>query len=470
MRISRRRFLQGATAGALSVPTLFSNPFVGRALANIGNRYLVVLFLDGGNDGLNTIAPIDNGGATLRDAYDGHRGTGGGGLNLTPAQLLSIGNDPGSGASLGLHPGLHSLHDLHVDKGAVAFIQGCGYPEYSLSHEVSSSIWQTGNPLGNPAIAGTGWLGRHLAATYGASAIPGVTIDNSFAGVLRQSATSVLAIERLEDFGFPYDDFYAAGGDIAAKRAAFDDLYQAAGANAQSQLSFIGTSGVATLLSSEAYPPLHALYETERAAQNQAYDSVGRNTAEDLREVAKIIYGVEQGVTGVEARFFHLSNGGYDTHSDQGAGQTTGRHYELHAEVADSLKVFYEDLEDMGAADRVCVLVWSEFSRRLTQNSNGTDHGSHGPMFLIGGQVNGGVFGSHPNINDAALDGEGNSVYSQAALDPFRSTDFRDVYGTVLKHWCGMTQMQVQAMLPADAGNPNEYWTAPNFDLSLFLP
>ncbi len=202
-----------------------------------------------------------------------------------------------------------------------------------------------------------------------------------------------------------------------------------------------------------------------RPAFNDAYDAIDKSTARDLREVAKMIYGVQQGAANVHARFFQLSNGGYDTHSDQGAAETDGQHYGLHQELGDSLKAFYDDCADMGVADKVCVMVWSEFSRRVPQNENGTDHGSQGPMFVIGGGVTGGVYGNHPNIDAGALDDNGNTVYAQSA-DPFRSTDFRDVYGTILKHWLNVPEPTIlSSILPLDGGDPDTRWTAQNFDL-----
>ncbi|MEO6026806.1 MAG: hypothetical protein ABIR79_08080, partial [Candidatus Binatia bacterium] len=95
--------------------------------------------------------------------------------------------------------------------------------------------------------------------------------------------------------------------------------------------------------------------------------------------------------------------------------------------------------------------------------------GSQGPMLIIGGGVNGGVYGNHPNINDAALDDEGNTEYTQNA-NSFRSTDFRDVYGTILKHWVNLPQGTVQGLLPLDStpdaiSDPAHYWRTANFDL-----
>lgn len=473
MPITRRQFLRrsGLAAGGLVLaPSVFRNPFVADAFANtIGDRYLVVLFLDGGNDGLHTVVPADGVGG-LRGFYETHRKTGSGGLRLSPTSLLVSGSppmvDPATGATLGLHPGLGGLFDLY-EQGRVAIVQGCGYPEPNLSHDESTTRWETANPLGVAALGSTGWVGRHLAQSYGGADIPGVAIGDVVPGELRQTATSVLTISRLNRFGFPYDDYDPA--DQTAKRTAFLASSGLASGSAQAKLGFIGSSGTATLVASEAYPPLHDAYVTERSTWNDAYGGIG-GTARDLREVAKVIYGVEQGVPDVSARFFQVRNGGYDTHADQGGGAPGDRHYDLHAEVGAGLTAFFADLDDMGVSHKVCVVVWSEFSRRIGQNQNGTDHGSQGPMFVIGGAVNGGIYGNHPNIDPNALDGNGNTIYSQAAGDAFRSTDFRDVYGTVLKHWINMPEATILSnVLPPDSGPAASYWTAPDFDLG-FLP
>jgi uncharacterized protein (DUF1501 family) len=464
MAITRRQFMKRSgvvAAASLLGPSLFANPFVRRALADtLGDRYFVVLYLDGGNDGLNTVVPVDDGGGVLRTAYEAARTAGAGGLRLTPTDLAAtlIGNDPNTGAQLALHPGLTGLKTLY-DAGKLAVVQGCGYPDYTLSHEESRAIFASGNLLGSTSA--TGWLGRYLAANYAGNEIPAVSVSDRVAAELRQGATSVLTVHQLRDLRFPYDEF--SSGDQARKRAAFMALHAAASAVAQPTVQYIGDSGTATLLSSESYPALHDTYVTDRAAFDDAYEAIGRSTARDLREIAKVIYGVETGVPNVHARFFQLANGGYDTHSDQGAA--TGQHFDLHQEVGSSLRLFYDDCADMGVADKVCVIVWSEFSRRVPQNDNGTDHGSQGPMFVIGGAVNGAVYGNHPNIDDGALDDDGNTVYAQGAV-PFRSTDFRDVYGTILKHWLGMSESTILAsVLPLDAGSPGTKWTVPNFDL-----
>lgn len=467
MKVSRRRFLQGATAGALLGPSIFNHALVRNSLANsIGSKHLVVVFLDGGNDGISTICPVDDGGATLRQAYEAHRDTGSGGTRLLSGNLLPIGVDANTGANLGLHPSLQGLHDIHTTHGSVAFIQGCGYPEYSLSHDESRGIWETASPRGGSPPGG--WVGRHLAAGYGPTDVPAVAVNWNLPGDFRNTGTSVLTMKRVEWAGFPYDWRY--GGDTAAKRAAFEAIHAEAGASAQKQLGYIGQSGTSTLISSEAYPQLHDLYRNARPSWDAQYEDLDTAMADDFREIAKIMYGVQQGVPNVTARYFQCSKGGYDTHSDQGGDGPEDRLSSLHSEVADALKVFYEDLDDMGIIEEVAILVWSEFSRRIQQNDSGTDHGSQGPMILLGGKVRGGIFGNHPNINAAALDDSGNTPYSQDGADPFRSLDFRDVYGGILKQWVGMSQGDVLSLLPLDVGPASEYWTVENFDMDLFLP
>jgi uncharacterized protein (DUF1501 family) len=466
MAINRRQFLRrtGLVAGGLASSGLFGNPLVRRALADSGDRFVVILFLDGGNDGLNTVSPIDDGAGSLRTDYELHRST----LRLSTAELLPIAADFSTGAQLGLHPGLQGLKNLY-DLNKVAVIQGCGYPEHSLSHAASRRVWETGAPLANLA---DGWAGRSLVLRgYGPLDIPGVTIGNTVAGELFQGGTSILAIRELEDFGFPLDDDYP--GDGVAQLAAFQALYAMAGSSEQTRVRYLGNVGAATRVASENYPPAHGLYLADRAAWSQEYTVLGTGTARRLREVAKILYGVRQSVPGIAARIFQLRLGGYDTHADQGAGELGGIHGELHREVAGALELFYSDVTDMGMANQLLVLVWSEFGRRIQQNSSGTDHGSQGPTFVIGGQVNGGVYGNHPNLSTAALDADGNSRYSQAPADPFRSTDFRDVYGTILKRWIGMSEATIlTGVLPPDPGtDENQYWVSGNhqFDMS-FLP
>lgn len=471
MSMTRRQFITRtglAAAGSFLGPSLFRSPWLQRALADaIGDRYLLVVFLDGGNDGLNTVPPLANGTVgALRTKYQAVRNTGAGGLQLDSSQLAAtvVGTCPGTGTPMALHPGLSGLMNLH-SAGRLAVIQGCGYPSYNLSHDESRKTWQTGDPLRKLAGTPTGWMGRYLIqAPYGGTDISSVNIRSEVAGEFIQTTTNVLAFSRLSSFGFPHDTYNRA--DSTFRKTCCKLLYDAATGGGDPTQQFVGAGGQATLLASDVYPPLDNIYKTARPTWNTGYGNLGTRTARDLREVAKIIYGVQNQVDpAVSARFFEVRTGGYDTHADQGAGSPSDQHYKLLAELGNALDYFYADVENMGIADKLCVVVWSEFSRRITQNATGTDHGSQGPVFVIGGTVNGNVYGNHPNIN--ALDPQGNTSYSQLAGDPYRSTDLRDVFGTILKHWLNVPDPRT--IFPVDTGSASTRWTAPNFDMG-FLP
>ena len=231
---------------------------------------------------------------------------------------------------------------------------------------------------------------------------------------------------------------------------------------------------------SQNYPALDALLRDQPAAApiRQAYEDVGRSLAFDLREVAKVINGVNQNVLTAGTAFPSVQRPllpGRRTAAStpmpiRAAPIRNGQHFDLLGEISDSILAFYNDLADMGIADKVLILTYSEFSRRIQQNENGTDHGSQGPMFIVGGSVNGGVYGNHPNLDD--VDDEGNTKYSQDALNDFRSTDFRDVYGTIMKHWLNMDPNAIidpitpaNGALRLDVGDPTLYWTAADLDM-----
>ncbi|MEY4950916.1 MAG: hypothetical protein RL698_3127 [Pseudomonadota bacterium] len=496
--MDRRRFL-GRTgllaAGMTFGPGLFSNRLVRQALAARSDRYLISLVLDGGNDGLNTITPIADGSGTLRSDYEKARVAGSGGIRLLPDgthPLLPLavgglsGDDPNTGAALGMHPGLSGivpgaieasgdagfggLHELYR-AGRVAVIQGCGFPDYNLSHDEARRVFHSANPRGLAAFASTGWLGRtvaHPTYAFGSTDVPALNVRDSVGGDFRATGTSVAAARRLSDFTMPRD-VSAYSSDNAAKLAAIEALYGVASTRPGAWRA-LGDSGTATFGCMDYYPAASRLYLADRAAWSAGYDRMGLGTGRDLREVAKAIYARESGDTRIKSFAFRVDNGGYDTHSDQGGGDPTGQHWSLHAEVAASLKHFFDDLDDMGSgvADRVTVLVWSEFSRRVRQNETGTDHGSQGPVFVVGGGVSGGVYGNHPNIAESDLGSDGNTRYRQGAND-FRSTDVRDVYGTVLTRWLGLSAATVldptSGILRLDDGPADTRWTVQDFDL-----
>lgn len=466
MPLSRRQFLSrtGLASGSLLLPSWLGNPLVGSAAASAAGKNIVLIHLDGGNDGINTVTPIDDGVGSLRTDYEANRVN----LGILPGQLLPIGVDANTGAQLGLNPAMVGLKNK-FDGGNLAIIQGCGYPEPRLSHDGSNAAWRTGHPVLSPGSA-NGWVGNTLIDLgYVGTDIPAVNIGKKVAPSFRQPVTNVLAFESLDDFGFPYDLDHP--GDDAAKRACFAAQCAEAMAGAQAQKSFIGSTCDSALAATEAFVDS---YLNDRAPWSTLYDAVGTSVAHDLREVAKIMYGVSLGVPGMDARYFQVSVPGFDTHAHQGAGLPGDRHFELVKGLSGALEIFYEDCLDMGIVDDTLILIWSEFGRRVRENGNGTDHGSAGPVFVLGGSVNGGIYGNHPDLSTGALDPQGNLAYSQSPADPYRSTDFRDVYGTILEQWLCVPEATIlsQVFTAEPVGyDPDEYWVDGNHDFDLgFLP
>lgn len=466
MILSRRQLLSraGVASGSLLLPSWLGNPLVGSAAAAVAGKNVVLIHLDGGNDGINTVTPIDDGAGTLRTDYDTNRVN----LGISSGQLLPIGLDPNTGAQLGLHPAMVGMKN-QFDEGNLAILQGCGYPEPRLSHDGSKAAWRTGHPVLAPPSP-NGWVGNTLMDLgYLGTDIPAVNIGKKVAPSFRQAVTNVLAFESLDDFGFPYDLDHA--GDNAAKRACFVAQCAEAMAAGQTQQSFIGSTCDSALLATEAFVDS---YLNDRAPWSALYEDQATSVAQDLREVAKIMYGVSLGVPGMEARYFQVSAPGFDTHAHQGAGVPGDRHFELVKGLSGALDVFYEDCKDMGIIEDTLIVVWSEFGRRVSENGNGTDHGSAGPVFVLGGSVNGGIYGNHPDLSAGALDPQGNLAYSQDPGNPYRSTDFRDVYGTILAQWLGVAEATIlsQILTPEPVGyDPNHYWVDGNHDFDLgFLP
>jgi uncharacterized protein (DUF1501 family) len=389
MYSSRRAFLKRASLLALA-PTLPG--FLARTARAAGpdqdGRVLVVLQLDGGNDGINTVVPYaDEGYAKYRRA-----------LRLPKERLFKIDD------RVGLHPAMTDAAKL-LETGRLAVVQGVGYPNPSRSHFKSMAIWHSANvalPRGEGSDAETraayGWLGRALdGAPRPAPGSPA----SVFVGVQpppaalrgRRSVTSALA--KLEDFTLQLGGQPARtvadpgpGNDLAAfVRRCTLDAYAAADRRA----------------------------ELARAKDTGAkYPHTG--LADRLRLIARLLK------TDYGARVYYTTQPGYDTHNAQA---TT--HFNLLAELSGALRAFLDDLAGAKLADRVVVLAFSEFGRRVAENgSAGTDHGTAGPVFLAGSGVRPGLVGDTPSLTDLQ-DGD-----LKAGLD------FRQVYATVLEDWLGL--------------------------------
>lgn len=422
-RISRRQFLTGsaATAAALGMPHPFQRAILGaqKALAAPADAIFVLVQLEGGNDGLNTVIPIDDApGIAQRTLYESARPS----IGIAVSDLLDteIGADPAKGNRLALHPSLAPLHDVYA-AGNLAVIAGVAYPNQSLSHFRSEDIWMSANPTG---VAANGWLGRYLDATFASSELKAVDFDKTLSPALYSVGSNVLAVNALSEFVLADD---AAYPDLAAKKAALQAAYEEEALQATGMQLSVGSSGSVLLGALDDYAAVDTSWPSNLNGKPGRF-------ARRLKDISSILRNDVLGGNPLGARFFHVRQGGYDTHSNQGA--LSGRQADLFAELSVGLKAFYDDTVDLGIADKVLVMTFSEFGRRVAQNGGGgTDHGEASVLFAIGDAVVGGVYGTVPALND--LDAGNLKV----------QTDFRQVYATVIDDWLASPGAHV-ALLP----------------------
>lgn len=411
IRISRRKFLTGtaATAAALGMPHPFQRAILGAgtAFAAPADAILVLVQLEGGNDGLNTVIPIDDApGVAQRTLYDSARPS----IGIAVSDLLDteIGADPVKGNRLALHPSLAPLHDLYTG-GNLAVINGVAYPNQNLSHFRSEDIWMSANPTGS---AQNGWLGRYLDAAFTPSDLKAVDFDNTLSPAFYSVDSNVLAVTALSEFVLGDDPLYP---DLAAKKAALQAAYAEEALQATGMQLSVGASGSVLLGALDDYAAVDTTWPSNLNGKPGRF-------AKRLKDISSILRNDVQGGNPLGARFFHVRQGGFDTHSNQGA--LAGRQADLFDDLGVALKAFYDDTVDLGISNKVLVVTFSEFGRRVAQNGGGgTDHGEASVLFAIGDAVVGGVYGTVPALNDL---NKGNLKVH---------TDFRQVYATVIDKW-----------------------------------
>ena len=415
MKITRRKLIQGGalTGAALAMPQPFHRALLGprTAHASVVDPILVVVQLEGGNDYLNTVIPVDDQpGAAQRTAYDAVRPTIG--IPVNDLGPTTIGADPVKGNTLALHPSMPEMKTL-FDGGQLALIQGVAYDNQSLSHFRSEDIWFSAEPN---QIFSSGWFGRYLDSYYSPSDLVTADIDAGMSKMfVCPGGCNVLAIKKLSKFVLPQDSQYP---DVAASRLALETAYdvEADPLVTSGLQNEIGVSGQVLIGAVDDYGAITTNWGSNLSG-------VSGSLSKRLLEVSSIIRHDAVSGAPVGARYFHVRLGGFDTHSNQPT-----RHASLLQQVSQSLAAFYQDLQDINAAagsnvsDRVLTLTFSEFGRRVAENGAlGTDHGQASVMFAMGDSVNGDIYGELPDI--ATTNSKGNLPHH---------TDFRQVYATAI--------------------------------------
>lgn len=348
-------------------------------------RVLVVIQLGGGNDGINTVVPYAD------EGYAKHRDK----LRLPVAQLHKLDD------RLALHPAMKGMAEL-FESQRLAVVQGVGYPNPNRSHDVSMAIWQTArfDPADHKSY---GWLGRALDESSERRAGPSSLLvgDGPLPVAVLGRKAAAGSFSRLDELSVQNDAARAATA-VESAAGGLDD--------------FVRRSALDAYATADA---VNAAVSRQKSKSNYPASKLG----EHLSTIARLIEA------DLPARVYYAVQSGYDTHSVQ-----LQTHSQLLRELSQAMKAFLDDLIESKLADRVLVMTFSEFGRRVAENASaGTDHGTAAPMFLAGGGVRPGLHGAAPSLADL-VDG-----------DLKMSLDFRSVYATVLDHWLGLSHEPILA-------------------------
>jgi uncharacterized protein (DUF1501 family) len=369
------------------------------------DRVLVVIQLSGGNDGLNTVIPFG------QRAYHVARPQ----LAVRENDVIKLDEVNG----IGLHPSLAPLREL-IGEGQCAIQQGVGYPNPNRSHFASMDIWHAGDTMKHGGSRGVGWLGKALDASIDPreddAGLACISLGNEAPMAVQGRKVKPVTFERAELFRWAGRDLHP---DLSE---AYDALHAAPPSRDEDAASFVYRTALGAQVASDKV--------RQAVSRDSRTPFPGSGLGRQLRMVANMI-GAE-----LPTRVYYVAMGGFDTHAGQ-----ANQHANLLTQFAEAVKAFHDELKATGHRRRVVTLAFSEFGRRVAQNSSaGTDHGCAGPVFVFGQHVKPGLLGEHPSLTH--LD-QGDLIHH---------TDFRSVYAALLENWMKMdaTAALGRAFKPAD--------------------
>ena len=413
--MKRRNFIKlTATASAIGLlPGQMSHALnIGKKYINcdISNRKLVLIYLGGGNDGLNTIVPLNQ-----YDLYSNLRPT----IKVSDSganPFINLDSSLDDNQQVGLHPSLTGFKNLY-DSGYLRILQSVGYPSQNKSHFASTDVYSTGND-GNSWLNGgdSGWIGRFIESYYYD------LVQQTFPiGVEIGSKTSSLGFHGAEEHGLSLNiegqdasGFYSVLSGLGGEAPSFIP-----NSHYGEELQYIIDNDQITTLYSEAISNAF-----NNGSNSSSYDD--SDLSNQLKTVARLISG------GLESKVYLVKLNGFDTHFSQiqSANDILGDHNELLTELNNAISSFMQDISSQGFQDDVVGLTFSEFGRKAKENGNlGTDHGEIAPMFVFGSAINGGVSGTNPDLTEATQN-------NNWQLETFQF-DYRETLGTLLQDYLG---------------------------------
>lgn len=413
--MQRRSFLkksiQGAVLpsllGGLSVKAWADAPFL-RALGAAENDHVLVLIqLAGGNDGLNTVIPLE-----FYGGYNRIRPN----IAIPESRVLKLNNN----VKTGMHPALTGMQQLYNEE-KLCVVQAVGYPTPNESHFRSMDIWLTGADADQ--YLPTGWAGRYLNQQY--PNFPVGFPNDTMPDPLALQIGSILSPVFLSPTGFDalaIDDSLQFYNLIDAIQDSVPDT------PGGTELTFLRSVARQTNQYADAIKAAAA-----KVNQQSAYPA-DNDLAAQLKAVARLVAG------GLKTKIYMVGIGGFDTHAGQvnGGNTLTGNHSALLKQVSEAIAAFCADLKTLGVSKRVLGMTYSEFGRRMQSNGSlGTDHGAAQPVFLFGDYVQKGVLGKNPDMPTA----------TEAIDNVPMQYDFRSVYSTILRDWFCLPVNDVDGIL-----------------------
>ena len=415
--MKRKEFIKNSLLSSLAIPLTGNYGFKAlgayNALLNAINypviendNVLVIVQLQGGNDGLNTVIPFEN----FSNYVNARKN-----IYIQEDKALTL-----SGThNIGLNPALKGFQSL-FNEGKLAIIQSVGYPQPNFSHFRATDIWMTGSD--SDVVLETGWAGRYLDYQY-----PNFPISYPNASMPDPLAIQIGSITSLTLQG----PSVSLGVSISSATNFYnlinDTTDPAPNTPAGKELTFIRQINQQT----QSYST-----RIKNAASNVAtqVNYPSNSLADQLKIVARLIKG------GLKTKVYMVSYGSFDTHANQVNSNDTsvGTHANLLKNISDSIKAFQDDLNFLGVADRVVGMTFSEFGRRILSNaSGGTDHGAAAPCFIFGNKTIGSILGQTPFI-PSSITVNDNLPYQY---------DFRSIYASLLVDWLCVDSNAVNQIL-----------------------
>lgn len=405
--MKRREFVKNISLASASIPIFLNglklDIFSDSLFETNDDRVLVLIRLNGGNDGLNTIIPLNY----YENLYK-HRPN----VLIPEKSILKLTDKNG------FHPSFSGMKKI-FDENKLGIIQNVGYKNQNRSHFRSMDIWS--RAITDPAVT-SGWLGRYFESQH----------DNF-----------------PEDFPnekFPHPFAISMGYEVSATcqghTGNFSHTVTETGKNSElelskssNDLSYFGRNMdfLETIIRQTNSYDKEINRAAEKGNSNSAIYDLKNPLSIYLSQVARLISG------GLNTKIYILNLNGFDTHGGQleNIDTTKGQHAELLKTLSDAIFSFQSDLEKQGIDNRVLGMTFSEFGRQIAMNeNNGTDHGDAGPLFLFGKEVKEGIIGSNPVINS--------EIEPQAGI-PFE-IDFRDIYASILKSWFKVSETEIKSL------------------------